>query len=48
MNMQAYGVNELSAEEMQGISGGRSIWYYVGYAIAAVECALAEAGKWLP
>ena len=38
MNVQAYGVNELSAEEMQGISGGgeRTTWYYVFRLLGAV------------
>jgi hypothetical protein len=33
MDIRAYQVTELSAEELQTVAGGESFWYYVGYGI---------------
>lgn len=47
MDLRTYDVNELSGEEMEGISGGRSLWYYVGYAIGGAVGTFLEVAEWL-
>lgn len=33
MDVRAYAVTELSADEQQIVGGGEAFWYYVGYGI---------------
>jgi bacteriocin-like protein len=47
MDVRAYNVTELSADELQTVTGGESFWYYIGYAIgylAGAAAAAEEAG----
>lgn len=45
MEIRTYNVTELSADELQRVTGGESLWYYVGFAIGFVAGSLEAWGE---
>lgn len=53
MDIRAYGVAEMSGDELRHVTGGESLWYYIGYGIGWVAGAFTsfaadpENGQWM-